>query len=227
MDTDSDKDPSLVESGAPDEGEVRREARAHGPEVRQENEHHVSFTPSSSKLKNQRKKAAWEDPDDATLHVSLSSSKRLRKLRDEPSEDVVLGVQYEAKLRREYERINPAPQWAANSRKQLRGEKARKRRRDSEDGTDSVSGDDNARIGTVAIDELLTSTNGVLKSDRKEAIEKGVLGAERRPDANISARPEGEIKAVEFHPSPRVPVLMTASTDRRIRLYTVCIFPPL
>ena len=71
------------------------------------------------------------------------------------------------------------------------------------------------------MDALLTRTDGILRESRGRLLEKGVLGIERLRDANISAQAEGEIKALAFHPLPRVPVLMTASTDRRVRLFTV------
>lgn len=44
--------------------------------------------------------AVWSDPSDARVTVSLSSDKRLRKLRDALTEDTVNGKTYESKLRR-------------------------------------------------------------------------------------------------------------------------------
>lgn len=44
---------------------------------------------------------AWIDEDDKTLQVSLKSAKRLKKLRKEEAEDVVNGVDYEQRLRRQ------------------------------------------------------------------------------------------------------------------------------
>lgn len=173
--------------------------------------------PSSSKLNlpsATRKKAAWTDPDDSTIEVSLADNKRLRKLRDAPDERVVGGAQYEAKLRREYERINPAPEWAANSRKKA---KAKKRRRSSS----ATSEEDGGLREDQDTDTLLTSTGGILSSTRTEKLAKGIIGIERLRDVNQSAKAEGTIKAVEFHPSPRIPVLLTASADRRLRLFNV------
>lgn len=43
----------------------------------------------------------WDDPDDQTLRISIASDKRLRKLRDGPSEDVITGNEYERRLRRQ------------------------------------------------------------------------------------------------------------------------------
>lgn len=168
-------------------------------------------------LTSSKKKAAWMDPDDATLSVSLASQKRLRKLRDTPNEDAVGGAQYEARLRREFERINPAPEWAAKAKTRQR---ERKRRRasgsDGEPGHDSEADDEGA-----GMKDLLSRTNGIVSGESKTALEKGIISVVRLRDANQSAKAEGQIKALSFHPSPRVPVLMTASSDRRVRLFNV------
>lgn len=158
--------------------------------------------------------------------MSLASSKRLRKLRDAPTEDVVAGNSYEAKLRRQFENINPAPSWAAEARKRVRGEK---RKRSSSaigaPGAEGVGeGEEEAMDGAMDIVDLLTRTDGILKKERRgrgTALAKGVLAVERLRDANQSAKAEGDIRALEFHPSPRVPILMTASADRRVRLFNV------
>ncbi|THH10581.1 hypothetical protein EW145_g1239 [Phellinidium pouzarii] len=178
----------------------------------------ASILPLIQSPPRKTKRSAWVDADDAALNVSLAQSTRLRKLRDAPAEDVVGGTQYEARLRREFERINPAPAWASSARKKVRGE--RKRRDGVEDGDE---GDIMSEVGDEGggLDELLTSTVGVLTSEKGSRLEKGVIGIERLRDANQSAKAEGEIKALSFHPSPRVPVLMTASVDRRVRLFNV------
>ena len=163
------------------------------------------------KVSTSKKASAWVDPDDATINVSLVTTKRLRKLRDAPSEDVVGGAQYEARLRREFERINPAPEWAMKARKKVREENKRRRI-----GVGEADADDDG-----GLDELLSRTDGVLSKDRGKILDKGMIGVERLRDVNQSAKAEGEIKALSFHPFPRVPVLMTASTDRRVRLFTV------
>lgn len=175
-------------------------------------------TPATVPTTKKKKRTAWVDPDDATLNVSLATQKRLRKLRDAPDEDTVGGPQYEARLRREFERINPAPDWAAKARKQQR---ERKRRRVEADGNDREEGstDDDA-----AMDGLLGRTDGIVSEGPRTLLEKGVISISRLRDANQSAKAEGEIKVLSFHPSPRVPVLMTASSDRRVRLFNVCSF---
>ena len=48
-----------------------------------------------------KKTAAWSDPADMRVTVSLATDNRLRKLRDAPAEDEVTGKVYETKLRRQ------------------------------------------------------------------------------------------------------------------------------
>ncbi|KAK7032907.1 Methyltransf-2 domain-containing protein [Favolaschia claudopus] len=145
-----------------------------------------------------KKPPAWEDPSDPPL-VSIES-KRLRKLRDQPSETTLTGRQYESRLRRQYERINPQPAWAKAAKERLR---------ESDD---------------VRIDGLLSSTSALLASrPRKFTLPSGTVSIERLRDANQAVAESGcgEIKSLAFHPSAQVPVLCVGSADRRIRLFNV------
>ncbi|GAA5880998.1 hypothetical protein JCM3774_003063 [Rhodotorula dairenensis] len=47
------------------------------------------------------RQAAWFDPADEQLQISLVGQKRLRKLRDAEGEDVVNGLEYETRLRKQ------------------------------------------------------------------------------------------------------------------------------
>lgn len=165
-----------------------------------------------SSLRKSRKAPAWTDPDDSTLKISLTSSHRTLKLRDAPSEDSVGGREYERRLRRQYEKINPTPDWAVDARK--KGAKGKRRRISGEDEDEDMDVEQEA-------DELYASSGGILGEKKSGKLEAGVLNIERLRDANQAAQAEGEIKAIQFHPSPQVPVLLTASADRRIRLFNV------
>lgn len=141
--------------------------------------------------------------------ISLSAP-RLRKLRDAPEESSLSGREYESRLRRQYERINPEPSWAAKARK-TRGVD------EPDDGNTSES-----------LHGLLSSTSGILiQSQRKSRagvlLPSGTLEIERLRDANQVAQGSGsgEVKVVTFHPSERVPVLCVGTADRRIRLFNV------
>ncbi|KIK15415.1 hypothetical protein PISMIDRAFT_640852 [Pisolithus microcarpus 441] len=169
-------------------------------------------TTSAEDTQRHRKAPAWVDPDDANLQVSLTAHSRLRKLRDAPSEDTVSGREYERKLRRQFERINPTPEWATKARKKLHPSK---RRRSS--GSDSDVDDTIEDI----LPDLLASTGGISAGQKSRVLTQGVISVDRLRDANQAAPAEGEIKSVQFHPSPQIPVLLTASADRRLRLFHV------
>ena len=168
-----------------------------------------SEVPSAPHNPKTRKTSAWTDPDDSTLEVSLASSARLRKLRDAPEEDTVKGPEYERRLRRQFVKMNPTPEWATAAR--------RKRRRKESD----ADGDD---VLTQDLDALLTSSGGILGPRSRTRLDSGVLAVERLRDANQAAPAEGEVTASQFHPSPQVSMLLVTSSDRRIRLFNVRVF---
>lgn len=172
---------------------------------------------ASTSQSTARKAPAWTDPDDTGLSVALAENKRLRKLRDAPSENVVGGREYERRLRRQFERINPTPEWASKARKKLLPSKQKRRR-------SSVSSASEATEGDEDMEDLLTSTGGVL-GQRPKTLAPGSLTIERLRDANLAAPTEGAVKIVQFHPSNQVPVLLTAGEDRRLRLFNVSLLP--
>jgi len=163
-------------------------------------------------LPKSRKAPAWTDPDDASLEISLASSARLRKLRDAPEEDAVKGPEYERRLRRQFVKMNPTPEWAAAAAAR------RKRRRTEVDVDAHADADVNVLDG---LDALVTSSGGILGHKRRARLEPGVLAIERLRDANQAAQAEGEVTAAQFHPSPQLSMLLVASSDRRIRLFNV------
>jgi U3 small nucleolar RNA-associated protein 18 len=172
--------------------------------------------PSAPHNLKSRKTPAWTDDDDSTLEVSLASSARLRKLRDAPEEDAVKGPEYERRLRRQFVKMNPTPEWATAAR--------RKRRRKGSEVDDADADDVNADVLTQDLDALLTSSGGILGRKSRTRLDPGVLAIERLRDANQAAPAEGEITASKFHPSPQVSMLLVASSDRRIRLFNVRVF---
>jgi U3 small nucleolar RNA-associated protein 18 len=103
-----------------------------------------------------------------------------------------------------FESINPIPQWAATAR--------RKRRRHEMELDDSNSD---------ALEGLLNSTTGIARSISRLALPKGMVDIERLRDANQASKTEGDVKTVQFHPSPVASVMLSAGGDRRLKLYTV------
>lgn len=83
-------------------------------------------------------KPVWDDSDDERLVVSLASVPQLRKLRETIDDDVVNGKEYSRRLRKQYERLYPTPEWAMHAS----GKANKKRRRtmeDDESGAESAS----------------------------------------------------------------------------------------
>ena len=216
--------PVAVPSGSEDEEEDGDEgaqsdadSRTLNPESEpdSEEEFEVEPTPTPLASKSQKKGPAWVDPDDLDVQISLASDKRLRKLRDTAAEDEIGGRDYERRLRRQFEKLNPTPQWASDARKK----RTIAKRRRSVSPSSSVSEEDL---------DFLTSTGGILegKQKRSKTLSQKTINIERLRDANLSARAEGELRTVQFHPSPQVPMLLTASADRRLRLFNVRIYLP-
>ncbi|KAL1952375.1 hypothetical protein VTO73DRAFT_1524 [Trametes versicolor] len=175
-----------------------------------------SSTATKTENVSSHKSSAWTDADDTTLEVSLATDKRRRKLRDAVAEDTVGGRDYERRLRRQYEKINPTPEWATKARKRVQDMTGKRRRSSTDSEPDAEEAEDSS-----ALDSLLSGTGSVLAGRRAKILAHGSLSIERLRDANLSAKADGEIKVVQFHPSPQVPVLFTTSADRRLRLFTV------
>lgn len=156
-------------------------------------------------LQSNRRAPAWIDDSDPTS-VSLSS-KRLRKLRNAPDEETLPGREYESRLRRQFGRINPEPDWATQARKK------------------TSQPDDRDGDAEMDLNTLLSSTSGIhhSRSLRSQVLAPGTIDISRLRDANQSAQKSGcgDIKSLAFHPSERVPVLCVGSSDRRVRMYNV------
>ncbi|PPQ76039.1 hypothetical protein CVT26_005672, partial [Gymnopilus dilepis] len=168
------------------------------------------------------KKPAWVDPSDvapaATVSL-LSGPTRLRKLRQAVDEDEITSREYETRLRAQFERINPEPAWAKKARK--------KGKKGEEEGSDNEAGDEILQEGD-GVKDMLASTQGLLGDSKKKGrkrvvLPQGTLAIERVRDANHSVQGSGsgEVRTLQFHPKPAVPVLAVGTADRRVRLFHI------
>lgn len=80
-------------------------------------------------------KPAWDDSDDERLVLSLASVPQLKKLRETVDDDMVNGKEYSRRLRKQYERLYPAPDWALHAMR-----RANKKRRHTIDEDESGEG---------------------------------------------------------------------------------------
>ncbi|QRV91650.1 WD40 domain-containing protein [Ceratobasidium sp. AG-Ba] len=156
---------------------------------------------SSLSASGSRKKAAWVDPDDNQLDVSIASDRRLRKLRNSAAEDTVSGREYESRLRRQFEKVHPVPEWAISRSK-------RTRRTSSASSSNSESEDEP--------EEDPTTGPIVVAAAPLDALPPTEIAVTRLRDANQAACSDGPVNSIEFHPSARVPVLMVAGADKRV-----------
>jgi U3 small nucleolar RNA-associated protein 18 len=154
-----------------DEGQSEGDSSSSIPDEPHDEAKTLNTTPPPSaphpRPPKSRKAPAWADPDDASLEVSLASSARLRKLRDAPDEDAVDGREYERRLRRQFVKMNPTPEWATAARRKKR------RRAESEGGADAdADADTDADVSTLDLDALVTSSGGILDRKRRARLNR-------------------------------------------------------
>ncbi|KNC96269.1 uncharacterized protein SPPG_08420 [Spizellomyces punctatus DAOM BR117] len=185
-----DTDGKGAESDLPSQGVEKNHIDV---DIEPEDELDQSKTLSASDLSSLP--PAWEDDDD--VPVNIVDTKRLRKLRLNYSEKVLSGREYESRLRQQYEKIHPTPQWAL---KPFREQKA------------GNSGDDLLRI--------LRTTTSIVSTKRNNAtLNPDLLEIVRLKDANQAAYSQSVVQSVKFH--PKAPVLLTCGYDRTLRLFQV------
>lgn len=197
-----------------------------------------------------RKKCVWNDPDDATLSIALQGkdvmaadgskigSARLRRLREEVGESHISGAEYELRLRSQYEKLHPRPSWTSL---RLFSQHAGGDDRDEEDESSSATIvnaengrdiNDLLRSDTSLIDGHSTQRDGPTRSESSKArgkLKAGDIELDRLRNANdaqtsqamIAEEDLAGIEMIQFHPNPRASVLMTASKDRRVRLFQI------
>ncbi|KAG0283877.1 U3 snoRNP protein [Linnemannia gamsii] len=157
-------------------------------------------------------KPAWVDEDDKTLSISLKSANRLKKLRKQEAEDVVNGVDYEQRLRRQFEKVYPVPNWA-------QPEGSRKRRRGGAGAIDSDSDYSDEEQEQEDTSILMSSKGFLEKSGRLRVLSSESITVTRVKNANQMAPSKSVIQSVEFHPNSQM--LLTAGFDRTLRLFQV------
>lgn len=121
--------------------------------------------------------AVWNDSDDERMAISLAGHSRLRKLRTAESEDVVNGTEYIRRLRTQYLRLHPTPDWANT---ELR--KKRKSRRTSHGSSGSevsssegeMDTDDDEDISIKPLAKLLQGAGDLIKGSEEGAAGKRV-----------------------------------------------------
>ena len=149
---------------------------------------------------------AWEDSDDDRLGISLAGASRLRKLRISEAEDVVSGTEYSRRLRQQYLRLNPLPEWAKATE-----DRPTKRRRRSSAASDSssASGSD-SEVEAQPLEKFLRDVNklsGHRDPAQKRRLRPEVIDIQRTRE--IPDQHKGPVMHMSFH--PEYPVLLSSS----------------
>lgn len=139
--------------------------------------------------------AAWHDSDDERLTISLASEQRLRKLRNTEAEDLVSGKEYIRRLRRQFERLHPTPEWAVPER----STKRRKTINGDEDDSDASSGvddmdtsDEEAELTMQPLAKLLQNAGDLVmnedntKTGGKRKLRQEVIDIQRLKDVGAN-----------------------------------------
>ncbi|KAI9736828.1 MAG: hypothetical protein M1818_005879 [Claussenomyces sp. TS43310] len=161
---------------------------------------------------------AWEDSDDDRLMVSLAGNPRLRKLRVTEAEDMVSGREYIKRLQRQFQRLNPSPEWASSERP------AKRRRRSSASSDSSVSSQDmdvdEEDVSTQPLARILQNADSLKRtsgSSKRNKLRAEVLDIQRTRD--IPMTQPSAIGSLSFH--PQYPVLLSSGLASTLYLHHI------
>jgi U3 small nucleolar RNA-associated protein 18 len=163
--------------------------------------------------------AAWEDSDDDRLAISLAGNTRLRKLRVNEDEDIVSGREYTKRLRRQFERLNPVPEWAQPSSRP-----AKRRRRSSAGSASSFSSNemdiDESDLSTLPLARLLQDAGSLSRkppNTKQLKLRPEVLDIQQT--RSIPLVQPSSISSLSFH--PEYPVLLSSGPASTLYLHHI------
>ncbi|KAK9461042.1 WD40-repeat-containing domain protein [Lipomyces oligophaga] len=174
-------------------------------------------SPEKKVMHDNRIKAAWYDEDDERLSISLASNDRLRKLRLTEDDDLISGIEYSARLRAQFNRLYPIPDWAKPKPKRKLAEETAV----ENDSSDDYEAEDEKELTLRAdpLKKLLQSTAKYTAGRFSKKLPSGSIDIARLRDANAQAISQSAVQSITFHPS--LPLLMSAGFDRTLRIYNV------
>ncbi|CAG8493090.1 10057_t:CDS:2 [Paraglomus occultum] len=176
-------------------------------------------TESSTLVQGKPPKKTWTDSDDEILTVSLNSKARFRKLKIAEDEDVITGDQYEKRLRQQFERIYPKPEWAT-----LPSEARKRKTRDesSDSSSDDFDIGETRHLDTRIDKEIsreIRETFNHLRKEKSKLLNQGRIEVTKMKDANQMGYSQSVVQSLCFHPDARV--LMVAGLDKTLRLFQI------
>ncbi|KAH7091414.1 WD40-repeat-containing domain protein [Paraphoma chrysanthemicola] len=171
-------------------------------------------------------KPAWEDSDDERLVVSLASVPQLRKLRETVEDDMVNGKEYSRRLRKQYERLYPMPDWALHATG-----KTKKRRRTMDDdesghGSASEMDTDDEDLSSQPLARLLKDADILSRNTRapvkRRKLQSGTVDIQRLKD--VTKAGPSAVTSLSFHPT--YPLLLSSGPSSTLYLHHVNPNPP-
>ncbi|GAB7340958.1 hypothetical protein MBLNU457_7300t2 [Dothideomycetes sp. NU457] len=169
-----------------------------------------------------RAAAAWEDSDDERVVVSLASVPRLRKLRRTEGEDLVTGKEYMRRLRRQFEMLNPVPDWASDATRP-----AKKRKVMNADDEDDMEIDDEEDVVAEPLGALLRDGGALVRRSeaaggKKRKLRPETLDIQRTKD--IEGTQPSAITSLSFH--RELPLLLSSGPASTLYLHHIQPSPP-
>jgi U3 small nucleolar RNA-associated protein 18 len=166
----------------------------------------------------------WYDSDDDRLTVSLATNTRLRKLRDTEDDDVVSGREYIQRLRRQYEKLHPPPEWLSHARKRRKMSNGPP---DENEDSDVLMEDSDGLPAVKPLSEILCSvgsftTTTAPKTGKRRKLRTEVIDVQRTRD--VIASGPSSVDTLEFHPT--YPLLLAGGPSQTLTLYHVSPQPP-
>lgn len=174
---------------------------------------------------------AWEDSDDERITISLASVPRLRKLRKTEAEDIVTGKEYIKRLRLQFERLYPRPEWSTQA-SQARPKKKRRTSRGS--ASDASSSEDemdisDSELSTQPLAKLLRNAESLTdpitakSGSKKRKLRPEVLDIQRTKD--IQTTGFAVVTSLQIHPT--IPLLLSSGgASGTLSLYQLNSQPP-
>lgn len=168
---------------------------------------------NSSDDDSENSENAWEDSDDENLIVSLTSSDKLKKLRRSELEGTLSGKAYAMRLRAQFEKIYPKPDWVERLDEEIES--------DSEnslsDKEEAPEGSNPSDIGSLR--KFLESNEKFVITKQLKLLSPSKISITRLVDANRARPSKSAIQSLSFHPSR--PLLLTGGFDRTLRIYHI------
>ncbi|KAH3678474.1 hypothetical protein WICMUC_001491 [Wickerhamomyces mucosus] len=182
------------------------------------NEGDISDSDSNSDSDSSSDSDVWIDSEDENINISLLNSDKLKKLRHIETDSIINGKQYIQRLRSQFEKIYPRPNWADINQSD--------EETNSDDEKDEILTDDEnegnstVELGDIkALTKILQSNTKILNQNQSRLLPPTKIDIIRLKDANQKFYSKSAIQTLSFHPTH--PLLLTSGYDRSIRIYHI------